>query len=302
MARICSWFGITRQAHYQQSWRDIEVSIEAEIVLKEVERIRKDHRMMGVRKLQIKLAQFLRTHQIKLGRDALFDLLSAHNMLIKKRRTTVKTTNSRHWMKKYPNLIRGIKIDKTNQVWVSDITYWKTKLGFVYISLITDAYSRKVVGYSLSENLESEGPLEALANALKGMDLTKVELIHHSDRGAQYCSGRYTNRLKQNNILISMTESGDPRENAIAERVNGILKNEYLTKEKIDNYDQAKKLLAKTIIKYNEERPHMSISNLTPEYLHQTKNQLETKKLWKKYYTLGVDQDGLHYKLNNTPS
>ena len=99
-----------------------------------------------------------------------------------------------------------------------------------------------------------------------------------------------------------MTESGDPRENAIAERVNGILKNEYLTKEKIDNYDQAKKLLAKTIIKYNEERPHMSISNLTPEYLHQTKNQLETKKLWKKYYTLGVDQDGLHYKLNNTPS
>ena len=281
LAKICGWFGITRQAYYQQTTRLEELTIEADLILKQVRRIRLGHPMIGVRKLYVLLENFLFEHQIKIGRDALFDLLSSHNLLIKRRVSFKKTTNSNHWLKKYPNLILNIEVSRSNEIWVSDITYWKTSIGYLYISLITDAYSHMIVGHCVLETMEAKGPIRALQKAIKKVKKYKGELIHHSDRGSQYCSASYVEILKANEIKISMTESGDPRENPIAERVNGILKNEYLFKEQISNLKQAIKILNKGVEKYNKQRPHMSISNLTPEYVHTNESGIQPKKLWK---------------------
>ena len=240
---------------------------------------------MGGRKLYELLESFMLEHQIKMGRDAFFDLLSHHNLLIKRRKRTIKTTNSFHYYRKYPNLIKGFKPTGRNQLWVSDITYWKIGERHVYISLVTDAYSRKVVGYQLLETLEAEGPIQALKKAISGLLSGPddcFELIHHSDRGIQYCSKEYIKLLDRNQIKISMTESGDPRENALAERVNGILKDEYLYNYAPESIQQAKEILDQTINLYNNERPHMSIGNLVPEKVHEL--NLNTEQLWKSYY------------------
>jgi transposase InsO family protein len=152
-------------------------------------------------------------------------------MLIRRRKRHVKTTNSYHWLKKYPNLIVDFTPSKPNELWVSDITYWKIQDQLFYISLITDAYSRKIIGYHLAENLRAEETTKALNMALSGFKKrseTSGQLIHHSDRGSQYCSTSYVSLLQKNHIEISMTQNGDPLENAIAERVNGIIKDEYL--------------------------------------------------------------------------
>jgi len=281
LAKICGWFGVTRQAHYQYTTRVEELTIESDLILKQVRRIRLEHPMIGVRKLYVMLENFLFEHQIKIGRDGLFNLLTSHNLLIKRRVSFKKTTNSNHWLKKYPNLIQNIEVIKPNQIWVSDITYWKISVGFVYISLITDVYSHMIVGHSVLATMEAKGPVQALQKAIKKSEKNRTNLIHHSDRGAQYCSAGYVTILEANNIRISMTQSGDPRENAIAERVNGILKNEYLCKEQVTDLIQARKILNKSIDKYNKQRPHMSISNLTPEYVYKKTNGLRTKKLWK---------------------
>jgi putative transposase len=167
---------------------------------------------------------------------------------------------------------------------VSDITYWKTKSGFLYISFITDAYSHKLVGYHLSQTLEATGCVSALKMALKDYTNDNQPLIHHSDRGSQYCSDEYVKLLKANNIGISMTENGDPLENAIAERVNGIIKNEYLYCYQVEDLAQATSLLDSVVKLYNEDRPHSSISNLTPNEVHQATISLEIKRLWKNYY------------------
>ena len=147
LAKLCGWFGITRQAYYQNSWKAIDISIEEDLILKEVQNIRKNHHRMGTRKLYDKLHEFMLEHQIKMGRDALFDLLSANHMLVRKRKRKVQTTQSYHWLRKYPNLIIDFSPTATNQLWVSDITYWQIETGYVYISFITDAYSHKIVGF-----------------------------------------------------------------------------------------------------------------------------------------------------------
>ena len=211
-------------------------------------------------------------HQIKMGRDALFDLLSIHGLLVKRRKRRIQTTHSFHWLRKHPNLIKNWVPDKVNSLWVSDITYWKIQDNHVYLSLVTDAYSHKIVGYELAETLEAQGPIKSLKMALSGLNNWPEhhsQLIHHSDRGIQYCSKEYVKLLQDNQILISMTENGDPLENAIAERVNGILKDEYLLNFKPSNIGHAKEILQQSVTKYNEERPHMSINNLTPHYVHQ---------------------------------
>ncbi len=286
LAKLCGWFGITRQAYYQNTWRASDISIEEEMVLSEVKRIRKQHGRMGTRKLYEKLHGFMLEHHIKMGRDALFDLLSAHHMLVRKRKRRVHTTQSFHWLRKYPNLIRGLIPDVPNQLWVSDITYWKIKSGsYVYISFITDAFSHKIVGYHVAETLESVETIKALKMALTGLikePENHFELVHHSDRGVQYCHHEYVRLLKENNIAISMTENGDPLENAIAERVNGIIKDEYLQDYQVGNIVQAKEVLAFVVTLYNEERPHNSIGNLTPKEVHV--NKTKTEKLWKNYY------------------
>ena len=288
---MCRWFGISRQAYYQHEWSLSEELFQWDIILEEVRGIREDHPRMGVRKLQEMLCPFMAENGIKIGRDALFDLFSAHGMLIRKRKRHVKTTNSYHWLKKYPNLIVEFTPSKPNQLWVSDITYWKIQDQLFYISLITDVYSRKIIGYHLAENLRAEETTKALQMALSGLTkrlATSEQLIHHSDRGVQYCSTSYVNLLKENHIEISMTQSGDPLENAIAERVNGIIKDEYLFNYKCNNIEDARKLLAKAVSLYNEERPHSSIGNLTPEVVHSQYHKVEVenkiKKLWKNYY------------------
>ena len=176
-------------------------------------------------------------------------------------------------------------VTASNQLWVSDITYWRVSFGFVYISFITDAYSRKIVGYHAAQTVEAIETIKALKMALVSFNnkaKNNFELIHHSDRGLQYCSDLYIKLLKENNINISMTENGDPLENAIAERVNGIIKEEYLNDYCVSSLEQAKELLAAVVKLYNNERPHQSIGYLTPENVHQKK--IKTERLWKNYY------------------
>lgn len=285
LAKLCGWFGVTRQAYYQNGWKGAEISIEEDIILKEVLKIRKNHRRMGTRKLHEKLHLFMLEHQIKMGRDALFDLLSSNYLLVRKRKRRIQTTQSFHWLRKYPNLTRDFVPTGPNQLWVSDITYWKIIGDHVYISFITDAYSHKVVGYHVAETLEAVESVQALKMALSGLFMepdNHFQLIHHSDRGVQYCSFEYVKLLKDNNIQISMTENGDPLENALAERLNGILKDEYLIDSPVTSMEEARNVLARAVNLYNEDRPHMSIGNLYPSQVHEQK--IQTERLWKNYY------------------
>lgn len=282
---LCGLFGLTRQAYYQHLYRGVDCTIEQEFVIKRVLEIRKDHGRMGGRKLYLKLNSFFVEHQIKMGRDALFRLLTSNFLLIKKRKRYVFTTNSFHWLRKYPNLIKGLNLSTPNQLWVSDITHWKYSSGFLYISLITDAYSRMIVGYHIATTLESIETIQALVMAISTLCELPENLIHHSDRGAQYCSGIYVELLNSVGIGISMTENGDPLENAIAERVNGILKEEYLWDQHPGSIKEAKAILDRAIALYNFDRPHMSISNMTPHEVHTGNVYIEPSRLWKNYYT-----------------
>jgi transposase InsO family protein len=283
LVRFCRLLGVTRQAYYQHYWQVASTSIEEELVLKAVLNIRRNHRHMGGRKLYELLMPFMLEHQIKMGRDALFDLLANNNLLVRKKRRRVYTTQSFHWLRKYQNLIKDYIPTAPNQLWVSDITYWKTVNGFVYISFITDAYSHKIVGFHVAETLESVETIQALKMALSDLGSeSHFQLVHHSDRGIQYCSKDYVDLLKANNIKISMTENGDPLENAIAERINGIIKDEYLDDYEVNTISQAKEVLEFVVRLYNAERPHNSIGNLKPNQVHEL--NLKTEKLWKNYY------------------
>lgn len=281
---LCSWFGLTRQAYYQNKHRVLKTAIEEEILILEIRGIRKKHKCLGGRKLFGKLEEFMYEHQIKMGRDAFFDLLRSGGLLVRRRKRHHVTTNSNHWMKKYPNLIKDLEPVSPNHIWVSDITYWKTKGGHYYISFITDAYSRKIVGYQVAETMEAIESIYALKMALKGLDTRAFVLIHHSDRGSQYCSAGYVELLRKNNIQISMTENGDPLENAIAERLNGIIKGEYLFDYKIDSLEEAKTILESVVGLYNEERPHSSVGNMVPSQVHEGSLDKEVRRLWKNYY------------------
>jgi putative transposase len=278
LARICRLLGITRQAFYQHFWYVSDVSMEQQLVLQQVNQIRTIHPAIGARKLYFLLQPFLLEHQIKVGRDALFDLLATNKLLVRKRKRRVNTTQSHHWLKKYPNLTKAWHPQKPNELWVADITYVPIANGFLYLSLLTDAYSHKIMGYNIANNLEAIHTAKALQMALKNKTTVANKLIHHSDRGIQYCCSEYVSLLKQNTIQISMTENGDPLENPIAERVNGIIKQEYLSHYQINSQYQAMQLLESIIKTYNEQRPHQSINMLTPDVVHQ--KQLLVNKRW----------------------
>jgi putative transposase len=243
-------------------------------------RIRGRMPRIGTRKLQYLIQDDLKKLEIKMGRDVLFDFLRAEHLLVRPKRSYVKTTNSKHWMKKYPNLLGDIQIYRPEQVWVSDITYIKTDHGYRYLSLVTDAYSKKVMGYQLSPNLSVDGPLKALAMALRARKF-RSDLIHHSDRGLQYCSAEYIKCLNDNRISISMTQNGDPYENAIAERMNGILKYEFLLVDGFKDEHIAAQTIAQSVSIYNTERPHLSWNMLTPEQAHKN-NGLQLRQWHKK--------------------
>ena len=279
-------FGVTRQSYYQHYWRKEFLSIEHHLILEEVRRVRRFHRSMGTRKLYEKLQGFLLENQIKLGRDALFNLLSTNGLLVRKRKRSVSTTMSYHRYHKWPNLIKGFVPTAVDQLYVSDITYWKTELGFLFISLITDVFSHKIVGYHVANTLETIASRRALEMALKGIKGEAEKLIHHSDRGIQYCSAEYVKVLQSRNINISMTETSEPTDNAVAERVNGILKEEYLSHYKVKTLKEAREVLQESIELYNHDRPHMSIGLLTPDLVHDY--NIQTEKLWKNYYSKKV--------------
>ncbi len=229
-----------------------------------------------------KLWHILQEKGIDIGRDALFELLRKNGLLVKRRKRRIFTTQSKHWFNKYPNLIRYMIIKQANKIWVSDITYIDTQEGFAYLFLITDAYSRKIVGYHLSENLSAQGGVDALNMALGSVkSIERTQLIHHSDRGIQYCCSQYTEILKANRIKISMTEQSDPYENALAERINGILKTEWIYNDGVYNsFAEARERIDQIIHIYNTKRPHSCCGLLTPEQAHLQKGYL--KKHWSK--------------------
>lgn len=280
---LCSLLGYARQAYYQHKKQLEKESLQHDVLVNEVMKIRKTQKRIGGRKLLFLLEPFMQEHHISIGRDAFFDLLSERCLLVRKRkRNKPITTFSDHWMRKYPNLIEGFYPTAPNQLWVSDITYIVVGDGFAYLSLITDAYSRKIVGFYLSVDLSAEGCIRALAMALRNNKEDLGRLIHHSDRGSQYCCSDYVGILNDNYIRISMTQNGDPRENAIAERVNGILKDELLEKS-YANYGQAVKGISVAISIYNHQRPHGSIDYLMPIEAHFRSGEL--KRRWKNYYS-----------------
>ena len=280
IAVLCRLFGKTRHAYYDYLWRKESSLVKEDIILQEVLSIRKDLPRLGTRKLHYVLQNKLASHQITFGRDYLFDLLSEHKLLIRQRKRKAITTDSRHWMRKYSNLVKGLVITRPEQVWVSDITYIRLTNQWGYLSLITDAYSRKIMGYNFRQDLAAEGCINALKMALNTR-LYNESIIHHSDRGSQYCSHNYIDLLLKNNIAISMTENGDPYENALAERVNGIIKTEFNLYSSSLGFDQTENQVSKSIKSYNELRPHASCDYLTPNRAHLQAEKLN--KRWKNY-------------------
>jgi len=228
VSEVCACFNLKRDAWYKYIKRDRQRQAEVEQVIRMVKTERKVQPRVGTRKLHSTLSDDFSEANLKIGRDRLFDILRAKNMLVKRKRAYAKTTNSYHHFHKYNNLIKELEITAPNQVWVADITYIRTVKGFCYLALITDLYSRKIVGHDLSDSLELGGCQRALKKALWHAR-PAAGLIHHSDRGVQYCSHLYVNELKRKGIKISMTEENHCYENAVAERVNGILKNFTLT-------------------------------------------------------------------------
>jgi len=224
------------------------------------------------------LAQDLEKHNIKVGRDKLHALMRSYGFTVRIGKYKPQTTNSNHPYHRYSNLVADLVLEEPNKMWVSDITYISTEKGFAYLALVTDAYSHKIVGWSLLPNMKADLVLEALKMAVSTNTVTP-ELIHHSDRGIQYCCNDYVAELKLNKIQISMTQNGDPYENALAERVNGILKMEYNLQDKFSDYYAALEQTKKAVILYNDQRPHMSCNMLTPSQAHQQKGLL--KKRWK---------------------
>lgn len=281
---ICRLFGVSRQAYYQFKNRKIEREFEFVIIIEAVTKIRTRLKKIGTRKMLPMLRIELQKHDIQIGRDQLFALLRENNLLVKKKKKRIITTMSFHWLKSYENLIKGIIPQRAGEIWVCDITYVETIEGVLYLSLITDAYSKKIIGFRIAENLTASETIKALQMALQQRN-KEIELIHHSDHGVQYCSGEYVDLLHKNNIKISMAEIGNPYENAVAERVNGTLKNEMLEEYTKLTKQQVIQDITEAINIYNDERPHLSCEGLTPSQAH--KKEGELKKLWKNYRQAG---------------
>lgn len=236
---------------------------------------------LGTEKVHHKLTPLIKLHNIKIGRDGLYDLLRDHHLLIRQRKRKVVTTYSRHWMHKYTNRIKTMIVTRPEQLWVSDITYIRTNNQWAYLSLITDAYSRRIMGVCLRPDMAAQGCIDALKMALGNRCYPHQPLIHHSDRGSQYCSAAYVKLLNDHSIDISMTENGDPYENALAERVNGIIKGEFNLHESRVGFEATYQLVNEAILTYNQQRPHASCDFLTPDQAHQMQGPL--KKRWKQY-------------------
>lgn len=265
---ICDVFALKRDAYYKYQKRYVAQKQIEQIVIGLVKKNRRILPREGTRKLMKSLKNDFQINNLKIGRDQLFCILRENHLLIKRKKYSTRTTNSYHRFYKYNNIVKNVNIKRPNQVWASDITYIRTINGFCYLALITDMYSRKIVGYDLSDSLELKGCIRALQMAIYQAKCTKG-LIHHSDRGIQYCSNQYTQILKRKKMEISMTEENHCYENAMAERVNGILKDEFYLDQTFTSVIHAKKATKNAIKLYNSKRLHLSLDFKTPNYVHQ---------------------------------
>lgn len=260
---------MSRQNYYKERQKRKALRIEKEAVLALVHELRGEHPRMGVRKLHHLLQERMRRQGVQLGRDRMFALLRSEGLLVKPKRRWTKTTYSRHNLPVFKNLVRDREAVAVNQIWNADLTCLQVGTGFMYLSLISDQHSRKIVGYHCSDNLESVGCQQALKMALKGLDGPQKP-IHHSDRGCQYCCHPYAQQLQSAGLSISMTEQNHCYENAYAERLNGILKSEYGLGEWLPDKKTARRCVQQAIWLYNHRRPHLSLNFKTPEQVHRS--------------------------------
>lgn len=272
--------GYSPQAYHKHNKRQFLEHFNEGLILQEIDAIRKHQPRCGGRKLFIELQPFFTQHNITIGRDKFFDLLKRNKLLIRKTKRNVYTTMSKHHFYRYPNLIKGFTPMKAHELWVADITYIPLKERFAYLFLITDAYSRKIVGFHVSDDMKVSSAVVALKQALAQKPPETI-VMHHSDRGIQYCSNEYVSLLNEHHAMISMTQSGDPLENAIAERVNGILKTELISSAYSDVY-AASVHISRCITIYNHRRRHSSLNWQIPAAVHEQKGPQIRR--WKNYY------------------
>ena len=262
LKRLCGWYGISRQAHYQMKWQQQQRQEAAVQVLELVRQIRHRHKRLGGRKLYHQLQPELLKLGIPLGRDRFFELLRAHKLLLKPKKRTCRTTWAGSW--RCQNLLAEAIITRPNQAWVCDLTYIATESGFVYLALVTDLYSRRIMGHDLSPSLTLEGATRAVQKAISQAAHSLKGLIHHSDHGVQYTSRPYRDLLAHHHIHSSMGEVGNCYDNPVAERVNGILKLEYGLDDSFVDLAQAHLAVEQAVWLYNHERPHLALNYQIP--------------------------------------
>lgn len=266
MKAVYGWLGISRQAYYQHQRRRVTKQELEKAVCEQVRKIRQRHAYMGTRKLWQKLHPWLAAEGYKVGRDRLFEILRKHDLLVKRRRRRQRTTWAGHW--RCLNLLAEKTVTGPNQAWVSDITYVETEQGFAYLSLVTDLYSRRIMGFDLSDSLAVEGALRAFKMACRGTQGSLAGLIHHSDHGVQYTCHAYRNALVKQKMRSSMGEVGNCYDNAVAERINGILKLEYGLDSRFASIRQARRAVREAQWLYNHERPHLSLNYQNPHQVY----------------------------------
>lgn len=276
---MCRQLGYSKQAYYKSLRNRQSKQSEEEVIKQYVCSVRRQMPRIGTRKLHYLLRKNQPVDQPGIGRDWLFGFLRKEGLLVKRKRKYVKTTDSSQWMRQHSNLVKYKRPSQPEQLWVADITYLLTNEGYRYLHLLTDAYSKKIVGYELSQDMLASSTVKALKAALQQRQYGH-RVIHHSDRGLQYCSAIYTGVLQQADIKISMTQDGSPYDNAVAERINGILKQEYGMDDIIEDEHTLRLLVKQAIHSYNTQRPHFSCWLLTPEQMHQ--QQLLPVRTWHK--------------------
>ena len=279
---------MSTQAYYKHGDTDLRKLAEEAFCVEYIKRIRqKDHGIGGGKLWQMYRKEFGEEHSV--GYNRFYDIIEKYNLKVRKRKRRAKTTDSDHDLPLYPNLVKELIPLRPNQLWVSDITYMVIYLNtqtdeydFCYLSLVTDYYTKEIIGWCVGETLEAKFAIKALEMALSRLeDRRDIDLIHHSDRGVQYASYAYTDILRKHHIKISMTECGDPKDNAVAERVNGIVKNELLQGMSFFSIQEVRKALKVAIDFYNNERPHMSLEWKTPAEAALCSGEM--KKKWTSY-------------------
>ena len=268
MAKLCKKTGMSRQNFYKGRRERVRREVDGDLIEELVRAERMVQPRLGGKKVRHLLKPELEKAGIRIGRDRFFEVLGERGLLLDPLPKAPRTTNSRHSLPVYRNLLVEMAVDAPNQAWVSDITYIRTDEGFLYLSLITDDWSRKIVGYHAGDTLETEGCLKALEQAVKEL-VDGMFPLHHSDRGSQYCSHLYTGRLREYGLGISMTEEMHCYENAKAERVNGILKQEYFLGGCFRTKQQAIKAVDQAVQLYNTRRPHLALNYETPSIVHE---------------------------------